>query len=307
LIHCHDHPALAPVFQELTPLKAPQGPALRQALVEPAATLGYAFEEESLVEEMVNEVEEERGALPLVAFAAARLWEQRDRETGLLTREAYEGIGGVAGALAQHAEATLERIDSERIPVVRELFRNLVTAQGTRAARNREELLSVFEAAGPARPTTETQSDEPRVATDNRNVAEGILDTLIDARLLTSYEVPAAECPDEGSANGQHRIEIIHESLLMNWPRLLRWQTQDTEGAQLRDELRQAAQMWDQHERPEDLLWTGTALQEFKLWRERYPGRLSELEQDFAHALVTHAERRTRRRRPGHFGTLASE
>ena len=52
--------------------------------------------------------------------------------------------GGVAGALAQHAEATLERIGPERVPLVRELFRNLVTAQGTRAARDREELLSVF-------------------------------------------------------------------------------------------------------------------------------------------------------------------
>ena len=38
----------------------------------------------------------------------ARLWEHRDRDKGLLTREAYEHVGGVGGALAQHAEATLE-------------------------------------------------------------------------------------------------------------------------------------------------------------------------------------------------------
>ena len=75
---------------------------------------------------------------------------RRDRERGLLTREAYAAIGGVSGALAQHAEATLERIGQERLPIVRELFRNLVTAQGTRATVDREELLSVFagEAAG---------------------------------------------------------------------------------------------------------------------------------------------------------------
>ncbi len=93
---------------------------------------------------MLGEVEGQRGALPLLAFAAAQLWERRDRETGLLTRKSYEQIGGVSGALAQHAEAILDYIGESNIPIVRELFRNLVTAQGTRAARDREELLSVF-------------------------------------------------------------------------------------------------------------------------------------------------------------------
>ena len=50
---------------------------------------------------------------------------------GLLTRQAYKDIGGVGGALARHAEATIDRIGSERIGIVRELFRNLVTAEGT--------------------------------------------------------------------------------------------------------------------------------------------------------------------------------
>ncbi len=113
--------------------------------MQPALKCGYRFEDDSLVDEMVGEVGSERGALPLLAFAAARLWEHRDREQGLLTREAYEHIGGVGGALAQHAEATLEKIGQDRIPIVRELFRNLVTAQGTRAARDRDELLSVFD------------------------------------------------------------------------------------------------------------------------------------------------------------------
>ncbi len=75
----------------------------------------------------------------------ARLWEKRDRDTGLLTRQAYHDIGGVGGALARHAEATIDRIGVERIPIVRELFRNLVTAEGTRAVREWDELLSVFD------------------------------------------------------------------------------------------------------------------------------------------------------------------
>jgi hypothetical protein len=170
LIRCHQHKDLAPLFSELTPLDTPTGEALRRALVQPAVKYGYRFEDETLVNGILAEVEGERGALPLMAFAVSQLWSKRDRERGLLTRQAYEEIGGVAGALAQHAEATMEKIGAERISIVRELFRNLVTAQGTRAAGDRSELLSVF-------PEQE------------REAARRVLDQLVDARLLTSYEV----------------------------------------------------------------------------------------------------------------------
>jgi hypothetical protein len=80
----------------------------------------------------------------------------------------------------------MESIGNERLPIVRELFRNLVTAQGTRASRDREELLSVFE---------------------DKDSANDVLRKLIDARLLTSFEV------SEEEEESQQRVEIIHESL----------------------------------------------------------------------------------------------
>ncbi|MGB6848633.1 MAG: hypothetical protein WBG05_10580, partial [Thermoanaerobaculia bacterium] len=175
----------------------------------------------------------------------------------------------------------------------RELFRNLVTAQGTRAARDRQDLLSVFDGReeDTKRPASVPAGEGDD--TGDRETAAHVLDTLIDARLLTSYEVPAA---DESEPPHQ-RIEIIHESLLINWPRLVRWQTQDADSAQLRDQIRQAAQMWEERGRPEDLLWTGTSFGEFRLWHERYEGGLSTAEEDFGDAMVYRAERQKRRRR----------
>jgi WD40 repeat protein len=268
---CQAHPSLKGVFEQVTPLGPLEGEALRRALVEPARRQEVRFEDDALVEEMCAVVEGERGALPLLAFCAAQLWARRDREGGVISRASFDEVGGVAGALARHAETTLATIGGAREGIVRELFRNLVTAQGTRATRDREELLSVFEDRAPA---------------------EQVLEQLVDARLLTSYQV------QPGSANGEsQRVEIVHESLLSQWPRLVRWQMQDVEGAKLRDELRQAAQLWDERGRSEDRLWKGTAFQEFHLWRQRYSGKLSALEEAFTDSMEAHARRRQRRRR----------
>jgi WD40 repeat protein len=268
LIRCSEHEAFAPVFESLTPLPALTREGLRRALVEPAGKRGYRFDDDALIEEMVGYVEGERAALPMLAFTVSRLWEKRDRDGKLLTHQAYEEIGGVAGALAQHAETTLERIGSERHDVVREIFRNLVTAQGTRAVIDREELLSAF---------------------PDRFVAEEVLRKLGEARLLTFYEVEGRE-----GEPGHHRVEVAHESLLKAWPRLVRWQTQDEEGALLRDQLKQAAHLWEEKGRTGDLLWTGTAFQEFELWRNRYPGALTTVEEQFARGMADKARRKKR-------------
>ena len=311
LFRCQDHAALVPAFSDLTPLPALGSSALRRALVQPALACGYRFEDEALVDEMLAEVRKEKGALPLIAFAASRLWEARDREKGLLTREAYQEIGGVAGALAQHGDATLERIGTQRTPLVREIFRNLVTAQGTRAVREREELLSAFGSSGsPAagtagpdatgagsgagsKPDTDVSADGVRseARTWTRGQADEVLNALVDARLLTSYE----RAGDGGESHQE--VEIIHESLLQAWPRLVRWQTQDADGAQLRDQLRQAAQLWNERGRTDDLLWSGQAYRDFAVWRERYPAPLAAGEESFARATEAHATRRRRRRR----------
>jgi WD40 repeat protein len=300
LYRCHDHEALAPVFSELTPVRVPARRDLRRALEEPAARFGFAFEDDSLADEMLEAVQGERGALPMLAFAVARLWEERDHERKLLTRKAYDDIGGVAGALAHHAEATLERIGRDRFGVVREIFRNLVTAEGTRAVREWGELLSVFDPAGVSRAginSAPTKGKAPEI----RDVGAGfipahesareVLRELIDARLLTSYEI----CDDDESPT--RHVEVIHESLLTSWPRLVGWRTQDADSARLRDQLRQAAKTWDEHGRSDDTLWSGAAYREFASWRERYPGGLSELEDDYARAMTAYAKRRKRRRR----------
>jgi hypothetical protein len=70
---------------------------------------------------------------------------------------------GVRGA--QHAEATLDRIDSQSAPLVRELFRNPVTAPGTgRRSRPRQQGLHARDNLRYTEASLYTQRDTPMFA-----------------------------------------------------------------------------------------------------------------------------------------------
>jgi serine/threonine protein kinase len=71
---------------------------MREALLRPLEANEYCFESPALVERMIDALAATPGALPLLQFTAARLWELRDTGRRMLTEASYERLGGVAGA-----------------------------------------------------------------------------------------------------------------------------------------------------------------------------------------------------------------
>lgn len=94
-------------------LGTPDGNGLRDALVQPAEMEGYHFESEVMVKEMLAELDKTAGALPLLQFTAFKLWEKRDAARKILTRQSYIELGGVGGALATHADQTVQKLPPE--------------------------------------------------------------------------------------------------------------------------------------------------------------------------------------------------
>src|SRR5262249_35155882 len=117
---------------------------LIRMIVEPARRAGYELSDAELAPEMAEAVAGRPGALALLSFTASRLWELRDRRFRRLTRRAYEAMGGVGGALGQHAEQTIAALGADDRRLVREAFRHLVTAEGTRAQLSIAELDQVL-------------------------------------------------------------------------------------------------------------------------------------------------------------------
>jgi WD40 repeat protein/serine/threonine protein kinase len=266
------------IAQGLQLLTVPAEEDLLRILIEPARRHGYEFEDANLPQEMVAEVADQPGALALISFTAAKLWELRDRHFKQLTRAAYKLLGGVGGALARHADITLDELPPEERALAREAFRHLVTTQNTRAVLPRKDLRQLL------------GGDEQ---------ADRVIEKLIGARLLVGSE----------NESGAETIEIVHEALLVAWPRLVEWRREDAEGAHFREQLRTAATQWDQRRRARGLLWRGDALADLSRWLSRHPGPLTDLERAFTDATLADAARSRRTRRlllAGAFAALAA-
>jgi eukaryotic-like serine/threonine-protein kinase len=267
--------ALTPGLMFLAP---PAADGLRAALVEPAAYVGYRFETESIVDDMVAELAATTGALPLLQFAAGQLWEERDRSRRLLTEAAYRRIGGVAGALASHADAVVAGLAPAAQSLARRVLERLVTPERTRDVVEVADLVAM---------------------TDEADAVQKVIDHLVDARLLV---VHAGEA-------GAAAVELVHESLVETWPTLRRWLDQDQADAALLARLRTAAKQWDEAGRPDGLLWRGEATAEARRWRDEYRGELPRRERAYLEATFRLADRAARSRRfvvAGTIGVLAA-
>ena len=170
---------------------------LYDVVQKPAALpdVGLVFDED-LVTEMVFAVREEAAALPLLQFALDELFQRR--EGNRLSMAVYQSIGGVQGALAQHAEATYQNLPSaEHKDLARSLFLRLIEAgqneqDTTRRRANFSELIL-------------TDSEQTRILQETANA-------FVNARLLVS---------DQGDTD--RSLEVSHEALIREWERLGDW------------------------------------------------------------------------------------
>src|SRR6185295_10753463 len=224
---------------------------VREAIVGPARITGLRFESAALVDELVASAGSSGGELPLLQFALAQLWEARDVERGMICASTLASLGGVAGALARHADGVLGQLAPRHSPLARIILTALVTAEGTRARRTAAEL----EALVPA-------DNEPEATA-------AVLETLVQGRLVT-IEDPGGDIAP--------MVQIAHDFLVDGWDTLRGWRGHEVERGVALQRLRRAAAEWDRLARPADLLWSGRQLGEVA---ELEPRTLSEVEAAF--------------------------
>ncbi|MAU01573.1 MAG: hypothetical protein CL608_30920 [Anaerolineaceae bacterium] len=255
-----ERPVLGEWLRQRTEIVLPMTPVeLEQAITAPAATMGIACEA-GLAAAVLSDVVEQPGALPLMQYALTELFEQR--QDRLLTLSAYQEIGGVTGALARRAEeiyADFETIEQE---ATRQLFLRLITlgegVEDTRRRVRQSELqtLKLAETAG---------------------ALEEVMAAYGRYRLLTFDHDPKTR---------EATVEVAHEALLREWPRLREWLAEGREDVRQQRELARATAQWAAATQDASYLLHGNRLTQFEAWSETTAVALTIEESEFLNSSV---------------------
>jgi len=230
-----------------------------RAIEQPARRAGLVIDPE-LVRRLVSEVVDEPGALPLLSAALLELWQHRRGRA--IPWEIYEQTGGVRGAVARLAEDAFGRLDEGGRDVARALFLRLVGQSEGETVVRRRAPLEEFDV--------------------ERDEVFQVLSVLTDARLVTV---------SEGT------VEVAHEALLREWPRLQTWLEEDRAGQRLRHHITGAAVEWDAAGQDAGELYRGARLASALDWTADHTLELNELERRFLAESRAASERDAERQR----------
>ena len=220
---------------------------MREAIVGPAVVCGFTIEP-VLVNTLLNDLasfapwEGERGVeqfqllarradqLPLLQHVLNRLWlcarEADPVAPIVLSLDAYEALGGLAGALDAHAEEVLATIPTEHRGSAEPVFRALVSGSSIATAVRRPCRISELVA-----------------------LACGRSDAV--ARVVEAFRDPGCNflvASPAGALEPETTVDISHESLIRQWKRLSEWLNAEAKAAEEYRYLEETASRWEKRQ-----------------------------------------------------------
>jgi WD40 repeat protein len=238
---------------------------LTRAIVEPAENVALSFEN-GLVEEILNDVGNEPGNLPLLEFLLKELWDQHSPDRRLTFRS-YASTGRVKRAIATRAEGELKKLSAEQQVAARRFLIRLVTpGEGQEDTRAR--------AAIP-------QGDE---------MVRDVIDRFARARLLTTGRDPAS---------GREIVEVAHEALIREWDTLKGWVDSDREFLRTVERVKVSMRAWHEEtgNKCERLLPSGRPLEEARELLKREDAEIGDLREFIQTSIVNETARQEEERR----------
>jgi Caspase domain len=165
---------------------------LREVIELPMIQEVLIFDPPQLVDDMLAEVVQSPGAMPLLSYALNELYEayrSSGRVDRALRRDDYQRLGGVMGALRTKADALLADMDPAQQDTMRKIMLRMVSVEGDLASKR--------------------VAMEDLVFSADENVrVQQVVERLIDARLIV---------------RGENYIEPAHDALVRAWKTLHEW------------------------------------------------------------------------------------
>jgi WD40 repeat protein/transcriptional regulator with XRE-family HTH domain len=234
VMNCATYPKLNALFnRQSIQIGAMEPDELANAIAQPALRVGLRIDRE-LVKEIIEDMEGEPGALPLMQFA---LKDQFDSQQGKgggidLTLDDYRQHGGLHRSLGRHADDSFARLQADEQELARSIFSGLIEiGSGTQDTR-RTALL-----------------DELIPADSKAADVKVVIQKLANARLITTDEKA-----------GEDTVTISHEKLIDAWPWLKKLVNENREVIALQNEIVDDAKEWEEHNRDTSYLYRGARL-----------------------------------------------
>jgi DNA-binding SARP family transcriptional activator/WD40 repeat protein len=263
-----DYPAFGTLLKEgLVTVTSLDEEALALAIGRPARGVGLELEP-GLIGEIINDVHDEPGSLPLLQYALTELFSRRRGLT--LTIDGYRESGGVTGALATRAEELYRGLPESGQEAARQVFLRLVTVgEETDDTRRRVR-----------------QSELRGLDIDLTNL-DTVLQQFAAHRLLTF---------DRDALTRSPTVEVAHEALIREWDTLRGWIEEQRESLILHRRFAAAVNEWENSGRDDEFLMSAGRLQQYEMWAGETGLSLTSDETDFLARSRVFEDRRRRRR-----------
>ncbi|VXD24105.1 nSTAND1 domain-containing NTPase [Planktothrix paucivesiculata] len=259
LERCSNYPDIVNLINQVPPVMYVVQPMsleeLGEVIEQPAQLHGVKFER-GLVSQVASDLMGQRGALPLLQYALQELWrvciEEIESPEAILTKQGYEQIGGVKGALNNRANLIYENFSPADQLLVRELFMKLVKpGEGEEVTRQR------------------IPWERLRAISNSPEQLQRVIEILAGSqqRLIITDE---------------KTVEVAHEALLSEWKLLKNWIEEDREIMRVNHRFETAFQEWQESfKKSDEALLMGARLLEVQEWIEKIQPKLTPDERAF--------------------------
>jgi len=243
---------------------------LVRAITLPALQVGLPIDPD-LISQIISDMRDEPGALPLMQFALKDLCDTRQRAGGViaLARADYLAHGGLRKALERHADTEFAKLSAAEQQVAHSIFGQLIQVR-----------------RGPPLGDTRRTALFSELVPANMDAAavEAVTHKLASARLITTAEQDKART-----------VTLAHEKLIEAWPWLRRLVDDNREAIALQNRIADDAQEWARRGRDQSYLYRGAQLVE--ITRTIEEDDLSLLQREFLRAGVEAGRRSQKRQR----------
>jgi len=266
----HEYAGLARYIQDNLVMVKPMTPAeLEQAIIEPAKQVGLNVER-SLVKQILKEVENSPGHLPLLQYTLSELWKTR-RNPDWITFDEYNKLGGVNETLKNRADAIYESLSPQEQATAQWIFLELTQlGEGTEDTRKQ-----VFKS-------------DLITAKHSEAIVDKTLEYLADKRLVVTKALKERGYEKKSVTV----VDVAHEALIRHWPQLREWLNENRDALRKKREIETAAKEWEAYNKSKGSLLKNPKLNTAKDYLTRYANKvpLSNLAQEFVQKSIKHKQ-----------------